>query len=110
MTEIEQYFKKNKDYTAVFCANDSIAVGVYMALFESGYKVPDDYSVIGVDDNPMYHYLKPKITTIQQPLEKLGNIAANKFISYLNSKRKQKLININAPPELVEKESVISLV
>jgi DNA-binding LacI/PurR family transcriptional regulator len=50
--------------TAVFCANDDMAIGLVRALSERGLSVPDDVSVVGFDDIPTAAYLNPPLTTI----------------------------------------------
>jgi DNA-binding LacI/PurR family transcriptional regulator len=57
------------DVTAVFVANDEMAIGVIRALTEAGRRVPDDVSVVGFDDIPAAPYLSPPLTTVQQDFE-----------------------------------------
>jgi DNA-binding LacI/PurR family transcriptional regulator len=56
----------NPDVTAVFCANDDMAIGLMRALDEVGRPVPEAVSVIGFDDIPAAAYLKPPLTTVRQ--------------------------------------------
>ncbi|WP_203791621.1 LacI family DNA-binding transcriptional regulator [Paractinoplanes rishiriensis] len=58
--------------TAVFCANDRIALGVLRALHEAGRSVPDEVSVVGFDDTPEAGYFFPPLTTIRQDFAELG--------------------------------------
>ena len=58
--------------TAVFCANDEMAVGVVRALFEAGRRVPDDVSVVGFDDIPLAGYLWPPLTTVVHDFDRVG--------------------------------------
>lgn len=58
--------------TAVFAANDEMAVGVVRALFEAGRRVPDDVSVVGFDDIPLAGYLWPPLTTVVHDFERVG--------------------------------------
>jgi DNA-binding LacI/PurR family transcriptional regulator len=55
--------------TAVFAANDDMAVGVIRALAESGRAVPGDVSVLGFDDIPTAAYVSPALTTFRYPFE-----------------------------------------
>lgn len=55
--------------TAVFVANDEMAIGVMRALAEAGLSVPDDVSVVGLDDVPPAAYLSPPLTTVRQDFE-----------------------------------------
>ena len=50
--------------TAVFCPNDLTAIGAMRALQEAGLKIPQDISVISIDDIDMAQYLSPMLTTI----------------------------------------------
>lgn len=58
--------------TAVFVANDQLAVGVLRALQEAGLRVPEDISVVGYDDQPEAAFFLPPLTTIKQDFEELG--------------------------------------
>lgn len=62
----------NRDFTAVFCANDHAALGVVHALREAGLDVPSDVSVMGFDDIPMATFMDPPLTTMRVQREELG--------------------------------------
>lgn len=68
------------DITAVFCANDNTAIGAIRAFREHGYRIPDDISVIGVDDIETAQYLSPMLTTVHIPLEEMGRMTAKILI------------------------------
>ncbi|MFF0270165.1 LacI family DNA-binding transcriptional regulator [Kribbella sp. NPDC004536] len=59
----------NPDVTAVFVANDDMAIGVLRALAEAGRSVPGDVSVVGFDDIPSAAYLTPPLTTVPQDFD-----------------------------------------
>ena len=61
--------------TAVFAANDEMAVGVLRALAEAGLRVPADVSLVGFDDIPLSEYLVPPLTTVHQDLRAAGRRA-----------------------------------
>ena len=61
-----------QDVTAVFVANDQMALGVVRALVERGRRVPEDVSVVGFDDLPEAPYLTPPLTTVRQRFDVLG--------------------------------------
>lgn len=63
-------------FTALFAFNDISAMGAIRALRESGLRVPDDVSVVGFDDIRSAAYQNPSLTTVRQPLRKMGTIAA----------------------------------
>ena len=60
------------DVTAVFTANDEMAIGLLAAAAAAGLEVPRDLSVVGFDDMPSARYLAPPLTTIQQDFAELG--------------------------------------
>lgn len=67
--------------TAVFVASDEMAFGVIRALHEAGRVVPDDVSVVSVDDIALAAYASPALTTVRQPFEEVGAAAAHRVIA-----------------------------
>ncbi|MHA3019511.1 LacI family DNA-binding transcriptional regulator [Mycobacterium sp. BMJ-28] len=65
----------DRDVTAVFVANDHMAIGVLHALAAAGRRVPEDISVVGFDDIPEAPYLIPALTTIRQDFAEVGQRA-----------------------------------
>jgi LacI family transcriptional regulator len=65
---------------AIFCANDSMAVGCYDALREFGLSIPGDVSVIGFDDREIAQSMRPPLTTLVLPQREMGAIAAGMLI------------------------------
>lgn len=63
------------DVTAVFAANDHIALGLYRAISEVGLSVPDDVSIVGFDDIPEAAYFAPPLTTVHQDFAKVGALS-----------------------------------
>lgn len=61
--------------TAVFVANDQMAIGVMHAFAEAGVRVPDDVSIVGFDDIPEAGYLNPALTTVKQDFQVVGQRA-----------------------------------
>jgi DNA-binding LacI/PurR family transcriptional regulator len=88
--------------TAIFCYNDLIATGVLIACRERGIAVPEELSVIGYDDIKMASYVSPPLTTIHQPKEELGRLAAQVMLDLLQNRPGQ---NYLLPPMLVERAS-----
>lgn len=66
--------------TAIFASNDLAAFGAIDAARESGLHVPEDISIIGFDDIPQASLVYPKLTTVRQPLEQMGNIAVKMLL------------------------------
>lgn len=67
--------------SAVFAANDQMALGLLRALGESGVRVPEDISVVGFDDLPQSQWASPPLTTVRQPLSDMGAIAARTILA-----------------------------
>jgi LacI family transcriptional regulator len=63
--------------SAVFVANDYMAIGVLGALQDAGVRVPDDIAIAGFDDIPMARYLTPPLTTVNVPMLQLGKRAVH---------------------------------
>jgi LacI family transcriptional regulator len=72
---------------AIACANDQTALGVMYALDERGMSVPDDVAVTGFDDVPVARHLRPRLTTIRQPIQELGATAFDVLYSMINGNR-----------------------
>jgi len=67
--------------TAIFAANDLQALGVYQAAHRAGLRVPEDLSVVGFDDLPLAQWADPPMTTVRQPLQKMGTAAAEMVLA-----------------------------
>ncbi|HET9986085.1 MAG TPA: LacI family DNA-binding transcriptional regulator [Longimicrobiales bacterium] len=69
--------------TAIFAANDAMAVGAMSALREAGVSIPDDVAVAGFDDIPIARYLSPALTSVHVPIAELGARAVERLFSAL---------------------------
>lgn len=69
--------------TAVFVASDEMAFGVIRALHELGRKVPEDISVVGVDDIALAEYCSPSLTTVAQPFTRMGALAVAHLLRHI---------------------------
>jgi DNA-binding LacI/PurR family transcriptional regulator len=74
-------------FTALFAFNDISAMGAIRALRESGARVPEDVSVVGFDDIRSAAYQNPSLTTVRQPLRKMGTIAAETVLRRIGDVR-----------------------
>jgi LacI family transcriptional regulator len=70
--------------TAIFAGSDEQAMGVYEAARQAGLSIPADLSVVGFDDLPLCQWLSPPLTTVRQPLEEMGRIAARTLFQQLD--------------------------
>jgi DNA-binding LacI/PurR family transcriptional regulator len=85
--EAGQWLADRPEVTAVFCANDHQALGLFRALHERGVKVPDDISVVGFDDIPEAEYLSPPLTTIRQDFDEVGRRCLAALLDLLDADR-----------------------
>ena len=69
---------------AVFCGNDTMALGVIRALTERGLRVPGDVSIIGFDDVPEAGYYLPPLTTVRQDFGVLGRQALSTLVDRMS--------------------------
>ncbi len=69
--------------SAVFFANDEMAIGGMRAFASQGIGVPDDISVVGFDDIVLASYVTPTLTTVRQPIQEMGALAMNLLLSTL---------------------------
>jgi DNA-binding LacI/PurR family transcriptional regulator len=90
--------------TAVFVANDQMALGVLRAMHEQGRRIPADVSVIGFDDIPEAAYLLPPLTTIRQDFNELGNRALRLMLQTIEAGDGQ-LRGSSVEPELIVRAS-----
>ncbi len=94
--------------TAIFTANNFIAIGALRALSESGLAVPDDISIVSFDDLPFTYTQDPRITVAAQPAYDLGTIAAQRLLRRITSDDEQPVEEIVVPVELIIRSSAIA--
>jgi DNA-binding LacI/PurR family transcriptional regulator len=70
--------------SAVFCTCDVVAVGALRALYEAGLRVPEDMAVVGFDGVTLGQFTTPALTTMNQPREEMGQIAAELLFNALD--------------------------
>lgn len=90
--------------SAVFCANDGMALGALLALHEAGIDVPGAVSVVGFDDLPTSRYAYPPLTTVHQPIYEKGEQAADMIISQVEGTHDETR-HVKLPAELVVRDS-----
>ncbi|OGO31827.1 MAG: hypothetical protein A2Z16_08020 [Chloroflexi bacterium RBG_16_54_18] len=69
-----------KKPTAVLASNDLMAIGCLVGLKELGYKIPEDISVMGIDDIAIAQFVDPPLTTVSLPLYELGKVGMESLI------------------------------
>lgn len=96
--------KKQPCLTAIFCGDDIAAIGVLRAIHDLNLKVPDDFSVVSIDDIDTAQYLSPMLTTIHVPMEEMGKLAAKMLIDRISGGHTLPM-KINLPFFLAKRES-----
>jgi DNA-binding LacI/PurR family transcriptional regulator len=89
--------------TAIFTANDHLALGLIKALSGRAISVPEDVSLVGFDDLPEAPYFFPALTTVRQDFTQLGELAMQMLLSDLAGNRRAKMATIK--PQLVLRDS-----
>ncbi|MGO9256455.1 MAG: LacI family DNA-binding transcriptional regulator [Bryobacteraceae bacterium] len=89
--------------TAVFCYNDMTALGVLRSVHMHGLRVPADVSVIGFDDVFFVSYTQPQLTTVRQPMRRMGRMAMESLLKLMSGQASAEAIKV--PAELIVRES-----
>lgn len=107
---LEQAIAENGVPDAIFCVNWLRAIAAYKTAKHLGFRIPEDFSVISVDDLEFTEYLNPALTTISQPFYEMGKRSAEMLIEMLGSKEKankyDELTQIIMPTKLIVRDSV----
>jgi LacI family transcriptional regulator len=102
----QEALQKQPGFSALLAFDDVTALGAIRALQQHNIRIPQDCSVIGFDDVPYAALSNPGLTTIRQPMEEMGRLAANRVLERLSSSKndlaEQALL---LPPELVSRKS-----
>lgn len=90
--------------TAIFCANDTTAIGVMKAVHERGVNIPKDISIISIDNTDLCQYSSPMLTSVDIPKEELGKFAVKIMIDRINGGHHLP-VKIGIPFTLISRES-----
>lgn len=107
ITGIEALFETNASLTAISCANDWMASGAMTWAREQNISLPDELSIIGFDNILFSHHLHPKLTTILNPIDDMGEMAANYILNKVYKQKKQ-VTNV-FQPQLIKRQSTLPL-
>ncbi|MFD7934209.1 LacI family DNA-binding transcriptional regulator [Streptomyces sp. NPDC059755] len=91
--------------TAVFAANDDMAIGLIRALLEAGRRVPEDISVVGLDDVPVAAYVSPPLTTVRQPFEATAQDGLKRLVHAIENPDADPIPEQDPPVDLVVRAS-----
>ncbi|MDO4336841.1 MAG: LacI family DNA-binding transcriptional regulator [Eubacteriales bacterium] len=103
MKEILQTHKKEELPDAWIASSDLLAIGIMRAFTECGYKIPDDFGVVGFDNTEISGYVNPRMTTVNQDQRLLGESLWNMVQQISNGKKE--IENVILSQQLVERES-----
>ncbi|WP_173055517.1 substrate-binding domain-containing protein [Phytohabitans houttuyneae] len=102
--EAARQLMADRAVTAIFCANDQMALGALRALHLAGRIVPDDVSVVGFDDIPEAPFLQPPLTTVRQDLAALGRAGVELVVRQIDAGVRI-LRHVRFSPSFVERDS-----
>lgn len=100
----KQLIEKKRPFTALFAYNDISAIGAVRAFQEAGLHVPRDVSVVGFDDIPAAAFHYPSLTTVRQPLRRMGEIAVETLVERIDGQKDWQR-EISVQPEIITRES-----
>jgi DNA-binding LacI/PurR family transcriptional regulator len=81
---MKELLDRQLSFSAVFVQSDAMAIGAYRAIYDSGFRIPEDISVIGYDDLPVVEYIYPPLTSMRQPVRQIGELAVKILIRKIN--------------------------
>jgi DNA-binding LacI/PurR family transcriptional regulator len=102
---VRDLLSRTHDFTAIFCFNDTAAIGAIRAIQDAGLSCPGNISVIGFDDIIVAEYFNPRLTTVRQPLHKMGSAAARLLVQRIQSPDEPYPREVWFEPELIVRES-----
>jgi LacI family transcriptional regulator len=108
----EELLKRKHPFTALMAYDDITALGAMRALAKVGIRVPEQCSVIGFDDVALAAFSTPPLTTVRQPMETMGTVAADLVAQAIKAKvekRDLSLVHKRLAPELVVRQSTRTL-
>lgn len=105
---VNRLLEKVHDATAIFCADDSTAIGALRALHDHHISVPNDVSVISINGNETTQFLTPPLTTVQIPAREMGDWTAKVLIDRMQGGHDLP-IRIEVPFKLLERQSCAPL-
>ncbi|MBP2326645.1 DNA-binding LacI/PurR family transcriptional regulator [Kibdelosporangium banguiense] len=103
--EVGRELAADQDVTAVFAANDDMAIGLIRALLEAGRRVPEDVSVVGFDDIPVAAYVTPRLTTVRQPFDAVAKQGLELLVHAIENPDADPLPAGDPPVDLVVRAS-----
>jgi DNA-binding LacI/PurR family transcriptional regulator len=106
--ELGRELAANPEVTAVFVANDQMALGLLRALHEAGRRIPGDISIVGFDDIPEAEYFTPPLTTVRQNFNEMGRRSLLLLLEQIESGVRERRRE-TVPPELIVRASTAAV-
>jgi LacI family transcriptional regulator len=103
---VEELLARGERFTAIFAANDQSAYGAMLGLYNHGYRIPNDMSLVGFDDQFLSAYTLPPLTTVRQPSIDMGHAAAEGLLRLLDN---QPPMLPHFPTDLIIRKSAIHI-
>jgi LacI family transcriptional regulator, galactose operon repressor len=100
----KELLARKRPFTALFAYNDISAIGSMRAFQDAGLRIPEDVSVVGFDDIRIAVHNNPSLTTVRQPLPKMGEIAARTLLNRIEE-HEEWVPEIAIEPEFVVRNS-----
>ena len=103
---LKHFIDNNLSFSALICANDEMASGAMKYAREHGVELPNNLSIIGFDNVIFANYLYPKLTTIDNPVNKMGEMAAKLVLKTVYKQKTSPIQNL-FEPQLIYRKSVL---
>jgi DNA-binding LacI/PurR family transcriptional regulator len=102
---IGELFQRAHQPTAIVAINDMYALGAYAGARDLGLRVPDDLSIVGIDDIILAQVVDPPLTTVRQPLTEMAAMAVETILHRIQEKSNDAPQHVTLAPELVVRKS-----
>lgn len=100
----KELLKRATDVTAIICANDLTAIGAMRAMQEMNVRIPQDMSIIGIDDIDMAQYMSTNLTSVHIPVDDMGHVATKVLLDRIKQGH-QVHLRVYLPSYIAERES-----
>lgn len=105
---LEKFLNEQLSFTALVCANDEMASGAMTYAREHNFALPEDLSIIGFDNIIFSQHIYPKLTTIDNPVNEMGHMAAKLVLKNVYN-QKNLTINHSFDPALISRDSIANI-
>ena len=102
LVAVARLLDSRQHFTALFAANDQMALGACLGLHRRGMRVPEDVSVVGFDDLPVSRYSVPPLSTVHHPAYEVGQLAAAAMLQMLRGDKPEATV---PAPRVIVRES-----